>query len=369
MNILVLGGTGAMGEALVRLLRDENSVTVTSRSKRQSNYKNVRYIEGNAKEIKFLKDILSGGYEVIVDFMVYSTAEFKDRYKLFLDYTKQYVFISSARVYGQSDDPITENAQRLLDVLKDEEYLATDEYALAKARCEDLLNSSGKCNYTIIRPSITYGNERLQLGVLEKENWLYRALHGRSIVFSKDIASKYTTMTRAEDVAKGIISLLGRKEALGRSFHITSEKAYTWQEVMERYLKVLEEEGIKPKVVMTEKSVKLRTSAKYQVIYCRYFDRRFDNSRMKQFVDIDGFVDPMDGLAEALHNCVENPNFKKIDWGIEAWHDKAADEYTPLKEIPSVKGKIMYILRRNSMDFILDFAIGLKAEWKKCRGG
>ena len=52
---------------------------------------------------------------------------------------------------------------------------------------ENLLFNSEKNNFTIIRPTITYNTQRLQLGVLEKENWLYRALHGRAIVFSDDV--------------------------------------------------------------------------------------------------------------------------------------------------------------------------------------
>src|SRR5699024_6282776 len=117
-----------------------------------------------------------------------------------------------------------------------QEYLNTDEYALAKARCEDLLNRSGNKNYTIVRPSITYGPERLQLGVLEKENWLYRALHGRSIVFSEDIASKLTAMTIGEDVAKGIAAITGQESARGEAFHITCETPHTWQEILQYYL-------------------------------------------------------------------------------------------------------------------------------------
>ena len=85
--------------------------------------------------------------------------------------------------YANENGRITEKSKRLLDVCTDEEYLKTDEYALTKVRQENILLSSGKKNWTIIRPYITYNVERLQLGVYEKENWLYRALHGRSIVF------------------------------------------------------------------------------------------------------------------------------------------------------------------------------------------
>ena len=351
-----------MGTMLVGLLekQEDNVITITSRSDRSSDNPNVKYVKGNGKDLVFLKELLKRHYDAIVDFIACGTAEFEKKYQLLLSNTDQYVFISSARVYAQSDVPITENTPRLLDTVDDPEYLKTDEYALAKARCEDLLNNSGKKNYTIVRPSITYGNERLQLGVLEKEGWLYRALHGRSIVFSNDIGPKYTAMTTGEDVSRGIVSLLGKPEAYGETFHITSEKSYTWNEILSCYLKVIEEEkGLKPKVVYTEKAINLKIN-KYQVIYCRYFNRRFDDTKIKQFIDTDTFKDPMDGLEECLKAFLKNPRFKDINWKLEAWNDRAAGERTPLKEIPGRKKKVYYLLYRYGLDFVADVYQKLK---------
>lgn len=79
MNILVLGGTGAMGKAVVQLLEPENILTVINRSSHQSYNENVRYIKGNAKEMGFLKKVITGRYDAIIDFMVYSTLEFSQR--------------------------------------------------------------------------------------------------------------------------------------------------------------------------------------------------------------------------------------------------------------------------------------------------
>lgn len=357
MNLLILGGTGAMGRYLIEVLNDgNNQITITSRSAHSDPDSKIHFLQGNAKEMSFLKDVLQTPYDVIIDFMAYTTEEFGERYQLFLNAAKQYIFISSARVYAQSDAPITEDTPRLLDVCKDEEYLKTDEYALAKARCENLLAESGKKNYTIIRPSITYGPERLQLGVLEKENWLYRALHGRSIVFSKDIASKYTAMTIGEDVAKGIAAIAGKDSACGETFHITCEKSYIWGEILQRYIQILERHGIEPKVVMTEKSLNLKIPGRrYQVIYCRYFNRRFDNSKIKKYIDVNAFTQPMDGLERCLEQFLQNPRFGGIDWKLEALNDLAANEKTPLKEIPSIKGKIAYLLYRYRLDSLIRF--------------
>ena len=346
------------GGVIERLLcQTDDSVTVTSRSRRTSLGKAVNYVQGNAKDRNFLERLLSGKqYDVILDFMSYATEEFRERHELLLDHTRQYIFISSARVYAQSEEAITEKTPRLLDVSDDSEYLATDEYALAKARCEDLLFASKKQNYTIIRPSITYGENRLQLGVLEKENWLYRALQGRSIVFSEDIAPKITAMTHSGDVARGILALLGKEEALGEVFHITSEKCCAWEDVLECYLGVLEDVlGIRPKVFMTKQTVKLKLEyGKYQAMYCRYYNRRFDNSKIRKFVDPDSFLDPLKGLDASLRQFLKHPKFRGIDWTLEAWQDRAAQEHTPMHEILPVRKKISYLCRRHGLDGILD---------------
>lgn len=174
MNILVLGGTGAMGAPLSKLLvASGNNVYVTSRSAHKS-CERLHYLQGNAKDEIFLKACLSRmHYDAIVDFMSYSTNQFDRRARLLLQSTKQYIFISSARIFAESKVPLTENSPRLLETVQDLEYKKTDEYALAKARQEDILYQSGFSNYTIVRPSVTYNTYRLQLGALEKENWLY----------------------------------------------------------------------------------------------------------------------------------------------------------------------------------------------------
>lgn len=69
MNILVLGGTGAMGAPLSKLLvASGNNVYVTSRSAHKS-CERLHYLQGNAKDEIFLKACLSRmHYDAIVDF-------------------------------------------------------------------------------------------------------------------------------------------------------------------------------------------------------------------------------------------------------------------------------------------------------------
>lgn len=348
MKILILGGTGAMGKHLVNLLRDSgDDVVITTRANRES-FRNISYIVGNARDDKFLDSILKGGWDVIIDFMVYTTAGFKKRIDLLLESTSQYVFLSSARVYADSNTPIKEASARLLDVTDDNEFLASDEYSLAKARQEDILKTSGKRNWTIIRPYITYSSHRLQLGILEKEDWLYRTLHGRTIVFSDEISSTATTMTYGLDVANGIKSIIGNNNALGEIYHITSNQAFLWSEILDIYLNVLEKHlGYRPKVILEGlDSFQKYHSAVYQIKYDRLYNRRFNNDKIGNLIDTDNFTLTEIGIASCLEEFLEHPSFKQINWRAEALKDRETNEFTPLSEIKGLKQKIKYLLYR-----------------------
>ena len=348
MKILLLGGTGAMGNHLAALLTEKGyEVSITSRSSQMSK-DNIRYLQGNAKELIFLKNILNDKWDAIVDFMVYNEEEFKQRVDIFLEATTHYIFLSSARVYDQSEIALTEASDRLLDSSKDKEFLATSEYSLSKARQENILYSSGKKNWTIIRPYITYSVNRLQLGTLEKENWLYRALNGRTIVFSEDMINKTTTMTYGLDVAKGIVSILSKSNAFGKAYHITSENSHEWSEILNIYLDALQGKlGYRPNVIYQNlRDFSNWNPEKYQIIYDRLFDRKFDNTESKTFIDTEGFIDAQTGLKNCINDFIKDPKFLRINWKNEAIKDKLCDERTPLKEILGYKQKIKYLLFR-----------------------
>lgn len=347
-KILVLGGTGAMGQHLVQLLASRgDQVSVTTRKSRPST-ENINFLQGNAKEAGFLDKVLTREWDAIVDFMVYKTSEFEQYAPRLLAATEQYMFLSSARVYADSEQPIQENSSRLLDCSNDTKFLETDEYSLAKARQEDILTKSPFKNWTIIRPYITYSEQRLQLGVLEKEGWLYRALKGRTIVFSKDIAEKLTTLTYGFDVARAMAALIGEPSAHSQTYHITQGKGISWTSVLNIYLDVLEEHlGKRPKVLfLNMDKFSLCKSAEYQIKYDRLFDRSFDNTKVSKFVDVNSFSSVHQGLTHSVKEFLNNPNFTSIDWRLEALKDRFSEEFTNLAEIPNWKQKLKYVLAR-----------------------
>ena len=352
MKILVLGGTGAMGSHLVDLLaaRGDN-VTVTSR-RRRSSKGTVCFVAGNARTQKFLKSLMAEEWDAVVDFMVYSTSEFKTRVNCLLGSTRHYLYLSSARVYADSQSPIAEYSPRIIDVSSDDKYLATDEYALAKARQENILAKSFYNNWTIIRPYITYSSNRLQLGVLEKEDWLYRALHGRAIAISSDIQDKTTTLTHGKDVALGIASLIGHPETYGEAFHIAAAQSVVWSQVLDVYLEVLEKYlGRRPSVCSQElPEFILWSKRKYQIIYDRLYHRKFNVEKISRFVDTKTFVDPLTGLKQELERFLKlHPSrFNHISWRAEGVKDRLLNEHANFSEIRDAKNILKYLLFRYS---------------------
>jgi len=235
-TVLILGGTGAMGNFLVDIFLNSNEwdVYVTSRSHHSSVLDNLTYFIGNAKDLNFIKEICTTKYDAIVDFMNYDYDEFLQNCNFLLNSCKHYIFLSSCRVYNNGSK-LTEESDRLLDTIADKEFLSTQRYALRKARQEDILKSCDNKNWTIVRPYITYSNIRLQLGVYEKEEWLYRILNNKKLVIRKEILDCYTTLTYGFDVASGIYQIVNNNSLMEDTIQIVTEESITWREILEIY--------------------------------------------------------------------------------------------------------------------------------------
>lgn len=345
MDILIFGGTGAMGMPLIKLLsKKDNNIYVTTRSERRSDG-NVTFIQGNAKDNKFFESLMLRKYDVIVDFMVYETKEFESRLPRLLDGTNQYFFFSSSRCYAESKEPIKEDSSRLIDVCTDSTYLETDEYGLAKGKEENLLFESDRKNWTIIRPYITYNSYRIQLGVYEKENWLKRALDGRTVIFPKDIAERKTSLTFGPDVAGAVVDLIGNEKAYGEAFHITTEESHTWGEILEFYCNIIEEKtGKKIKVKIIEDSKELqKVWNPWQIKYDRLYNRVFDNSKIELVRGKYDYKPCFTGLEECLEEFLKKPKWLGMNIKYEAWCDRQVREFTPLSQIPGKKNKLRYL--------------------------
>lgn len=280
-KVLVLGGTGAMGQYLVpELLSMGYLVDSVALDKAESFHPNLRCIQGNVKENGLLDTLLADEYDGIVDFMTYHTEEFRETYRKLLDHTGHYIFLSSCRVFAD-DPPITERSARLLDESEDKDYLATDDYSLYKAREEDILRNSGYKNWTIVRPATTYSRGRFQLVTLEAGTVIYRMQAGKTIVLPEEAMDCPATLTWGGDVAKMLARLLFNEKAYGDDFNVATAEHNTWREIAAIY-----NELVPLNYITVDKETYIDIIANgsifsmYQLKYARMFRRITDNSKV-----------------------------------------------------------------------------------------
>lgn len=285
MKVLVLGATGAMGRYVVpKLLERGHTVDAVSIDDVTSTDKRLRYIKANAYDISFIKELLKEKYDGIIDFMIYNTAKFADRFELLLGSTDHYIYLSSYRIYANEEHPIVETSPRLLDVSKDKKFIETEDYSLYKARGENILRSSAFNNWTAIRPAITYSSFRYQLVTLEALVNIPRARRGVPVLLPEEALNVEGTMSWGGDVAEMIVRLLFNEKAKREIYTVATSEHRKWKEVAGFYRDII---GLEYVPVDTETYLRCFTpdrsiapTARYQLEYDRLFDRIIDNTKV-----------------------------------------------------------------------------------------
>lgn len=280
-KILVVGATGAMGVYLIpELLNMGYTVDGVSVDDIKSDNKDLRYIKADATDIGFLSILLQNKYDGIVDFMIYpDKKKFETYMRLFLDNTKHYIYLSTYRIYAESE-VISEKSPRLLDVCDDKSLLSTGDYAIYKAECENELRVSKYTNYTIVRPAITYSKRRFQLTTLEANVLIYRMFENRTVVLPEGAKNVQATMSWAGDVAKMIVRLLFNEKAYTQTYSVCTSEHKTWGEIADIYNKIY---GLKCVWVNDEDYIDIvggSIAARNQLIYDRELNRVMDNSKI-----------------------------------------------------------------------------------------
>lgn len=371
-NILLLGGTGAIGFYLAPLLCKEGfQVFCTTRSSIDGTCgtdSDVHYIIGNAYETDWLQKVLElRQYDCIIDFMNYSTSDFRDRINNILSKVGHYIFLSSYRVFADFGlTPLREDSPRLLDICTDMQYLRTDEYGLSKARQEDILSGNKHGNWTIVRPAITYSRYRFQLCTLEANTVCFRALRGLPVPLPIEMMDKYTTMSWAGDVARLITKLVTKKDSFSQIYNLATGESIKWSEVLSVYRSEI---GLNCRMLPIKNYEEI-VGNHYQIWYDRMFNRIMDNSKILKFTNesANNFKSLRDGLAMELKEFTVYPFFQypnhalniKMDKAIgchlspfavspKEWYSYAILRYSIFHYIRAFNAKIVSIARRFSM--------------------
>lgn len=240
MKILLIGGSGTISSAVTQKLVSENhQVFVLNRGNNNDRLpSSVHVLVADMANENDVAEIIKGHFfDAVCEFIAFHPSQIERDIRLFSEKTNQYVFISSASAYHKpSVNPYITEGTTLANPYW--------QYSRDKIACEEVLwNAYRKNNFpmTIVRPSHTYDERHIPLGVHGKKGFwqvIQRMLENKPVIVQGDGTSLWI-LTHNTDFAEGFVGLLGNPKALGEAFHITSDESLTWNQIYQEIAKAL----------------------------------------------------------------------------------------------------------------------------------
>lgn len=340
-KVLLLGGTGTLSSSvLTDSLNNGFDVTILNRGLRKSLIPStIEHIKCDFHDKEHLANAIGEkSFDVIVDFLSRQENDIERVYPILSRHCKQYIFISSACVYRREarDFPIKEDSPK-----PNKDW----SYNVEKFECEKrLIELASKSDniYTIVRPYITYDNERIPLGIAPVYRFhrtlLERFKNGKPW-FVLDDGEAITTITSVKDFSKALVGLFNNPKAYNEDFHITGDCRYTQYDLAKMlFLKF----NRKPRIISIPAEVFANNFPEYKGMINgdRKLNAIFSNDKIKEAVPgltiNTSFEDAFNDIIDYYENLCEF----EYDYLFEAKIDRFISQYTPgchLKIYPNSK--------------------------------
>ncbi|MDR0841986.1 MAG: NAD-dependent epimerase/dehydratase family protein [Acidobacteriota bacterium] len=346
MKALFIGGTGTISTAISRRLLELGwELCLLNRGNRNAeligsfteivadinainaiNDSNAANTAATENEIAAkIRGVLKPGekFDCVADFIVFSREQAERDWRLFKDLTRQYIFVSTASVYQKppANHRVTEGTPLANPFWAySREKIACEEFFMARYREEGF-------PVTIVRPSHTYGERSVPLGVHGAGgSWqvLKRMLDGKPVIIHGDGTSLWT-MTSNRDFAKGFVGLMGNTHAVGEAVQITSDETVTWNQIYESIARAL---GVPLRAVhVSSEFLHLAAGGRYDFRGSLLGDKAnsalFDNSKLKQLVP--GFCATVrfdEGVRETVRYVLSHKECQREDPEFDDWCDR-----------------------------------------------
>lgn len=302
-KVLLIAGGGTLGTYTAKeLLNKGCAVDVICLEDYTSNNPKLCYHKAKA-DLNYLTEFLKDKYyDGIVNFIHYYVPEmYKPVHKLLTSKTDQLIFLSSYRVYAESKQPLTEEAPFLADVVEDEEFLKSEDYAVPKAICEKFLREeSGTENWTVVRPVISFSDKRFDLVTVSGHEIIDAARSGKTVILPEAAKNLTAGLDWAGNSGKLIANLLFKKECLGEAYTVSSGQNLTWGEVADIYTRLT---GVNFRWTDTEEYVSTGHGGN-GLFYDRLYDRAVDNTKILKATGFkkEDFTSIEDGIKIELNN-------------------------------------------------------------------
>ncbi|MCU1530822.1 MAG: NAD-dependent epimerase/dehydratase [Arthrobacter sp.] len=231
-DILFIGGTGVISAAAAEhAVELGHRVTVLNRgsSAERPVPAGTEVLHADVRNPEEVRTALRGReFDAVADFLSFTPEHAAAAVEQFSGRTAQYVFISSASAYQKPPErlPVLESTP-----LENPFW----QYSRDKIACEQLLLRARRERgfpVTVVRPSHTY--DRTRIALLGGWTDVHRMREGLPVIVHGDGTSLWT-LTHTRDFAKAFAGLLGRHQAVGESYTITSDEFLPWDQVYRLY--------------------------------------------------------------------------------------------------------------------------------------
>jgi len=325
MKVLFIGGTGNISSAVSTFCVNKGfDLYLLNRGNRKSNLNGAKHLTADINNSNELQNVLRNHrWDVVVNWIAFEEKDINRDYELFKGKTRQYIFISSASCYQKPlSHPVVTESTPLANPYW--------QYSRNKIACELKLNSLHR-DYgfpvTIVRPSLTYNTViPVPIGGWNEYTIVDRIKKGKKIIVHGDGSSLWT-ITHADDFAVGITGLFDHQQAIGNSFHITSDEILTWDQI---YKALANAVGMEANIIHIPSD--LLGMYKEELVGSLVGDKAvsviFDNSKIKRFVpEFKAIIPFSKGIRRTLDWFEAEPERMVIKQETNDFMDKVISEY------------------------------------------
>jgi len=344
IEILIIGGTGVLSSAVVvEAIHKGFNVTIINRGRQAHRIpKGVELIIADAKDKQTISEKLGKrSFDAVIDFICYTDTQTTESFQFYHHYTSQYFFISSCAVYDSRIKGICdEEAPKVMPLWW---------YSKAKWQSEEhliKLAANTTTSYTIVRPSITYGDTRIPYGIspMYGYHWtlVERMRHNKPILtWNKGL--NRSNMMRVEDFAVGLVGLIGNPKAINESFNICGDEAPQYLDVLNAVSEYTQN-NLRAIDVTPEFYAEESPNKSGEILCGRALDSINDNSKIKKVVpEFRQKIGLLQGIGKTIE-AYRNQNFQKgIDWAFDGETDRIAKKWCKNNGIDTSQFKFGFI--------------------------
>jgi nucleoside-diphosphate-sugar epimerase len=335
MKALFIGGTGLISTAVSKLTIEQgiDLYLLTRGTRDQFAPQGATLLQGDInKDTESVAKVLEPQtFDVVVNWVAFTTEQIERDIELFKGKTSQYIFISSASAYQKPG----------------RDYLVTEstplvnphwQYSRNKIACEDRLLQEHRNNgfpVTIVRPSLTFGDPMIPAGFTSwRHPWtlIDRMQKGQKIIVHGDGSSLWQ-ITHNSDFAKGFVPLMANWQTIAQNFHITTDEVLNWDEIYRTIGRAAGVDEIDILHVPTETLMAYSPNEEGNLLGDKAVSCVLDNTKLKRFAP--GYTATTSfyqGVSQSIEFFRQHPEKQIIDEQFNALSDQIIHDMEQLHE-------------------------------------